>query len=98
MSASAQVRLLAVAAVVVTVISAGLNGWGHPSWYAVPILAVVVAAAEIAVVHLSFGRQRWTFSLTEAAIAVAFVHSPRAWTVVAVAMGVFGAQLLRRQE
>jgi hypothetical protein len=98
MSAAARVRLLAVAAAVVAVISAGLNGWGHPSWYAVPILAVVVAAAEVAVVHLSFGRQRWTFSLTEAAIAIAFVHSPRGWTVLAVTAGVLFAQLVRHQE
>ncbi len=98
MSASAQVRLLAVAAVVVTALTAALNGWGSPEWYAVLILAVAVGAAETAVVHLSFGRQRWTFSLTEAAIAIAFVHSPRAWTVLAVTVGVLAAQLIRRQE
>lgn len=98
MTAATQVRVLAVAAVVVTVITSVLNGWGHPPWWAVPVLIVVVAAAEIAVVHLSFGRQRWTFSLTEAAIAIAFVHSPRSWTVLAVTVGVLFAQLVRRQE
>jgi hypothetical protein len=98
MSAATRIRLLAVAAIVVTALAAGINGWGHPSWYAAPILAIAVGAAETAVVHLSFGRQRWTFSLTEGAIAVAFVHSPRAWTVAAVTVGVLFAQLVRRQE
>ena len=98
MSAAARVRLLAVAAIVVTALAAAFDGWGNPSWYALPVLAVVVGAAEVAVVHLSFGRQRWTFSLTEAAIAVAFVHSPRAWTVLAVTAGVLVAQLIRRQD
>jgi hypothetical protein len=98
MAPERRVRALAVVAAAVAAIAAGFNGWGHPTAYAIPALAGCVLLAELAVVHLSFGRQRWTFSLTEAAIAVGFVHSPRAWTVVAVAAGVLGAQLLRRQE
>jgi hypothetical protein len=98
MTAASRVRLLAVFAIVLAVVSGVLNGWGEPVWYAVPVLAVSVAVTEIAVVHLSFGRQRWTFSLTEAAIAIAFVHSPQSWTVVAVAIGVMAAQLSRHQE
>jgi len=95
---AAKVRALAVLAVVVAGLAAGFNGWGTPAIYATPLLTGCVLATELAVVHLSFGRQRWSFSLTEAAIAVAFVHSPRAWTVVAVAVGVLIAQLVRRQE
>jgi hypothetical protein len=98
MTSATRVRMLAAIAIALAAVSGVLNGWGHPAWYAVPMLAVAVGAAEIAVVHLSFGRQRWTFSLTEAAIAVAFVHSPHAWTVVAVATGVLCAQLVRHQE
>jgi hypothetical protein len=97
-SPSGRIRALALAAVVVAAIAAGFNGWGAPEPYATPVLALCVLGTELAVVHLSFGRQRWTFSLTEAAIAVAFVHSPHAWTVIAVATGVLGAQLVRRQE
>lgn len=98
MSPAGKVRALAVIALVVAGVAAGFNGWGSPEAYATPSLALAVLATELAVVHLSFGRQRWTFSLTEAAIAAAFVHSPRAWTVLAVATGVLGAQLVRRQE
>jgi hypothetical protein len=98
MTAATRVRLLAAAALLITVGAGLLDGWGHPAWYAVPVLAIAVGAAETAVVHLSFGRQRWTFSLTEAAIAIAFVHSPHAWTVLAVAAGVLFAQLIRHQE
>lgn len=98
MTSGARVRLLGAVACGLAAVSGVLNGWGHPAWYAVPLLALAVGAAETAVVHLSFGRQRWTFSLTEAAIAVAFVHSPRSWTVLAVAAGVLVAQLVRHQE
>jgi hypothetical protein len=98
MTASTRVRVLAAVAAGLTIVACVLNGWGHPEWYAIPSLAVAVGAAETAVVHLSFGRQRWTFSLTEAAIAIAFVHSPFSWTVPAVGAGVLFAQLVRRQE
>ena len=60
-----------VASCTVAAVMCGFTGWGHPVWYALPLLAAVVAATETAVAHLSFGRHRWTFSLTEAAIAVA---------------------------
>jgi hypothetical protein len=98
MSTTSRVRLLSAASSGVALIAGLLTGWGHPVWYAIPVLAVAVGAAERAVAHLSFGRQHWTFSLTEAALAVAFVQSPRAWTIPAVALGVLTAQLSRRQE
>jgi hypothetical protein len=97
-TAAGKVRAIAVLAASIAACAAGFNGWGGPPDYAAPVLAVAVLATELAVVHLSFGRQRWTFSLTEAAIAVGFVHSPHAWTVAAVSAGVLAAQLLRRQE
>jgi hypothetical protein len=75
-----------------------LTGWGGPVAYAVPVVAAVVVLTELAVVNLSFGKQRWTFSLTEAAIAASFVRSPRAWTVLAVALGVCAVELLRRRS
>src|SRR5207248_3798346 len=72
-------------------------GWGHPAWWAMPALGIAVLIGESAVVHLAFGRQRWTFSCTEGVIAAAFVTALGAWSIVAIAVGVFGAQLLRRQ-
>jgi hypothetical protein len=98
MTASSRVRLLALVACGLTALGAVYVGWGPAQWWVVPVLTVAVAAAELAVVHLSFGKQRWTFSLTEAAIAVAFVHSPHAWVVAAVSAGVLLAQVARRQE
>lgn len=87
----------ALSAVLAAVVGAG-TGWGSPRWWAVPLLAALVAGAEVAVVHLQFGRQRWTFSLTEAAIAGALACAGGAWTVVGVAVGVAVAQRLRRQQ
>lgn len=98
MTAPARVRLLAGVAVLVALGAAVGTGWGDPAWTAIAGLAVVVGCAETAVVHLAFGRQRWTFSLTEAAIAAALVYRPGAWTAVAVAIGVATAQRARRQE
>src|SRR3954468_16337244 len=98
MSQSNRVRLLSGVALVVGVTAAATTGWGSVSWWAPIALAIAVLVAELAVVHLSFGRQRWTFSLTEGAIAAAFVYRPGAWSVAAVVLGVLVAQLARRQE
>ena len=98
MPPAARLRLLVIFAAAVAATSSILTGWGSPTAYAVPALAVSVFAAELAAVHLTFGRQRWTFALTEAAIAAAFVHSPRAWTVTVTAAGVFLSQVARRQD
>jgi hypothetical protein len=93
-----QVKLLGGVAVAAAAGVAVANGWGAPVGWALPALIAAVVVTELAVVHLTFGRQRWTFSLTEAAIAAAFVHAPGSWTVVAVATGVLVAQVARRQE
>src|SRR3954471_16111760 len=98
MIATSRVRFLAGVALVVGVAAALATGWGDVPWWPPLLLAAAVAVAETAVVHLSFGRQRWTFSLTEGAIASAFVYRAGAWTVVAVVSGVFIAQMLRHQE
>src|SRR3954466_1540377 len=98
MIATSRVRLLSAVALVVGVAVAVLTGWGAVPLWAPAILAVAVVVAETAGVALSFGRQRWTFSLTEGAIAAAFVYRAGAWTVAAVVAGVFIAQLLRHQE
>jgi hypothetical protein len=98
MSQPNRVRLLAGVAFVIGLATAVATGWGPVSWWAPLALATAVLIAELAVVHLSFGRQRWTFSLTEGAIAAAFVYHPGAWSVAAVVVGVLVAQLARRQE
>ena len=98
MTSAAKVRLLAGVALAIGVAAAIATGWGDVVWWAAPVLAIAVVAAEVAVVHLSFGRQRWTFSLTEGAIAAAFVYQAGAWTVAAVVVGVLVAQVVRHQE
>ncbi|MGN6473774.1 MAG: hypothetical protein ACTHK4_09030 [Mycobacteriales bacterium] len=94
----ARMRLLVLFAASAATAGGILNGWGGPVGYAVPVVAAGVFAAELVVVNLSFGKQRWSFSLTEAAIAASLVRSPRAWIVVAVAIGVLAARLVRRGD
>jgi hypothetical protein len=98
MSTTARVRLIAAGSLALTAFGCTATGWGSPRWMALPLLALVVAITEIAVVHLSAGRQRFTFSLTEGAIGAAYVFAPGAWTVVAVTTGLLIAQVVRRQE
>src|SRR4051794_27326321 len=97
MSPESRVRTLGATAVLLSLTAAVTAGWGSPAWWVVPLLAVVVTISEIAVVHLQFGRQRWTFSLTEGAIAAGFAVAGGAWPMVAVAAGVLVAQSVRRQ-
>jgi hypothetical protein len=98
MSPIGKVRVIAGVSLVAAAASVAGNGLGSPPWWGVPLLALAVAVAEIAVVHLVFGRQRWTFSLTEGAVAAAFVAQPRGWVVLASAVGIFVAQVFRRQD
>jgi hypothetical protein len=91
------VSRLGASCLVAALLVAASSGWGSAPWWAAAALAVAVTVTEVAVVHLQFGRQQWTFSLTEAALAVALVVSTGAWTVVGVGVGVAVAQRLRRQ-
>lgn len=91
------IRAIAVLSGVAALVLLPLLGWGDVPWWAAPVLAVAVAMSETAVVYLQFGRQRWQFSLTEAAIGAAWVVSTGAWTVAAVCVGVGVAQGLRKQ-
>jgi len=97
-SAAARVRLIAAGSLLLTAFGCSFTGWGSASLLALPLLALAVAVTEIAVVHLSAGRQRFTFSLTEGAIGAAYVYAPGAWTVAAVTVGLLIAQIVRRQE
>ena len=91
------VRLVAALCLLGAVSLSVATGWGGAPWWAVLALAAAVAASEIAVVHLQFGRQRWTFSLTEGALGAALVFLTGAWTVLAVGLGVAVAQRVRHQ-
>lgn len=91
------IRLAGALSLLGALVLCALTGWGDVRWWAVPVLAAAVACSEVAVVHLQFGRQRWTFSLTEGALGAALVVSTGAWTVVAVGLGVAVAQRVRHQ-
>ncbi len=92
-------RVVALGSVALAIgVGVGVSaGWGHPTWWAIPVLAATVLASELAVVHLSFGRQRYSFSCTDSAIGAALALASGSWIVVAVVVGVLLAQVVRRQ-
>jgi hypothetical protein len=94
---AARVRLVALLSCLAAAVITALIGWGEIAWWAPLLLMLVVGISEVAVVHLQFGRQRWTFSLTEGALGAAWVVSTGAWSVAAVVIGVATAQMLRHQ-
>lgn len=94
---AARVRFLTGVALALTALASLLIEWGRPTWWAVPVLVAAVASTELAVVHVAFRRQRWTFSLTEGVIGAAYVFASGSWAVLAVAAGVLIAQRVRRQ-
>ncbi len=96
-SPAQQVRLLSLCCLPVAALLCWLQAWGAPTWWATPVLALAVGVSEVAVVHLQFGRQRWTFSLTEGALGAAWVVAAGSWSVLSVVVGVLAAQALRRQ-
>ena len=97
MSPQRRVALLGLASLVLAALACAYAGWGAPAFWAPFALAAGVAVSEVAVVHLAFGRQRWSFSCTDGAIGAALVFSTGSWTVLAVVVGVLVAQLVRRQ-
>ena len=94
---ASRVRVVALVSFLAASVLAAADGWGQVVWWAPLALLLVVGLSEVAVVHLQFGRQRWTFSLTEGALGAAWVASTGSWTVAAVVVGVATAQLLRHQ-
>jgi PAS domain S-box-containing protein len=90
--------LLAVVAVVVTVVTAGLDRptpVDGPAWV-LPVLALLVAAAELLVVRLRVGRDVDALNLVEAVLAPLLVAHGAVEVVLVVAAGQALAAVLRR--
>jgi hypothetical protein len=97
MSPTRSVRGIAAGSALAALVACLLGSWGAPTWWAVPVLIAAVAAAEVAVVNLQFGRQTWTFSLTESALGAAWVVATGTWSVLSVAVAVLIAQTVLRR-
>jgi hypothetical protein len=97
MSPQRRVASLGGASFVLAALACAYAGWGHPAVWAPFALTIGVTLSELAVVHLAFGRQRWSFSCTDGAIGASIVFAPGAWAVGAVVVGVLAAQTIRRQ-
>ncbi len=66
------------------------------SWRWIAVLAAVVTLTEMRPVHVARDGQRHSFTLTEGPLVAALALAPGRWIVLAVALGVLAAQLLRR--
>jgi len=71
-------------------------GWGHPAWWALLVLPLVVAGGDLAAVAVLPGRQRWAGAATEAAAAAALTLSPGGWIPPAALAGLVIARVARR--
>jgi hypothetical protein len=92
-------RSIAIARATLTVagvLLAVLAGWGSPPWWAPPLLVLATAVAERASVRMPVGRQGITFTLSDAAMAVAFLLAPGAWIALAIPLGWLIAKAGRR--
>ncbi|MEO6713976.1 MAG: hypothetical protein ABIM89_11180 [Mycobacteriales bacterium] len=97
MNPQSKVRAYAVGAALSAVAGLLFADWGTPRLWAIPALALATLLGEIAVVHLNFGRQRYSFSCTEGVIGASLVAATGSWMIVAVALGAFAAQYMRHQ-
>jgi hypothetical protein len=68
-------------------------GWGGPTWWALPLMALAVGVAERASVRLVVGRQAFVFALNDAFVAVGLVFAAGAWIPLAYVIGIGLAQL-----
>lgn len=71
-------------------------GWGMPHWWALPALAVASAITVRTSVRMSVGQQTLSFTLNDAAMAVALLLAPGAWIAVAVPLGYLVATIGKR--
>lgn len=62
-------------------------GWGTAPWWAAPVLAVALAAADGASARLVIGRQGAAFLMNDAVIAAAFLVTPGGWIAVGATVG-----------
>lgn len=88
------VRTVAAVTAVIGALATAFDHFASPAWWAVPVLALAVAGSEMAVVNLQFGKQSWSFSLTESALGAALVAGTGSWTTAGVLLGVLLAQTL----
>jgi len=72
-------------------------GWGSPSWWALPALAVTILVTTRTSVRIVLGRQAAAFALGDAALAVALVLAPGLWVVLAFTFGYALGKVSRRQ-
>lgn len=94
---AAAIRVVLAGCLLLAVPLVAFTGVGSPPLWVPPVLAAAIAVSELAVLHLTFGRQRWTYSCTDSLIAAAFALAPGGWLVPVVAVGVLVAQRVRRQ-
>ena len=97
MTPSRAVSTVAAVTAAVGVLASLFDSFASPAWWAVPLLALAVAGSEMAVVTLQFGRQSWSFSLTESALGAALVVGTGSWTTLGVLLGVLTAQTALRR-
>ncbi len=92
-----RVRLAALGALLGSAACLPFAGGTARDWWLPIAFGAVVAVTELAAVHVSFARQRWTFTMTEGVVGGALLLHGGAWIVPSVLIGVAISQAVRRQ-
>jgi hypothetical protein len=87
---------VAAAVAVAGCVCAPVVGPGRPAMWAWPTLAAGIALTDLAAVRFGFGRHRYVFSLSAAAIGAALTLATGGWLVPAVTAGRLVALIVRR--
>ncbi len=87
MSPTWRLRAVAFAAAAASVPLLANTAWGHPGPFAIPLLVIAVAVANLTRISITVARQRVTFTMTEGVLAGAFLMAPGSWIVIATCLG-----------
>ncbi|MDQ1485761.1 MAG: hypothetical protein QOJ62_1454 [Actinomycetota bacterium] len=98
MSRPNRLRIADIGAVCATALLLPLTPWGHPGFFGLALLTIVVGVSNTALIHVTIARQRVSFTLTEGFVAGAYLMAPGAWIIVATVVGLIPMLVINKSS